>query len=92
MITAVRLLSACLLVLCIQCVIAKGKSVPADPTDCKGNTPFLLQDITDNTCLGPYGFTVCDERALWVLNRLVDREKTFSLATFLPPQPGGICL
>jgi hypothetical protein len=60
-------------------------STPADPYDCKGNTPFLLQDPRDNTCLGPNGFTACDERALWVLNRRVDRVGTYSLALFLPP-------
>jgi hypothetical protein len=67
----------------------------ADPYDCKGNTPFLLQDPRDNTCLGPNGFTVCDERALWVLNRRVDRVDTYSLAAFLPPTSpaaGGHCL
>ena len=88
---ALQIWAACFLVL-IRSVFSKGKSNPTDPNDCKGNTPFLLQDVRDNTCLGPYGFTICDERALWVLNRRVDREKTFSLATFLPPNTGGICL
>jgi hypothetical protein len=56
-----------------------------DATDHKGLTPFFLQDPTDQMCLGPNGFTVCDENALWLLTRRTGK-KTYSLVSFLHPQ------
>jgi hypothetical protein len=44
----------------------------------KGKTPFLLQDPVDQTCLGPHGFTVCDENALWIITPRKG-VKTFSM-------------
>lgn len=67
---------------------AKAK---ADPEDNKGNTPFFLQDPYDQTCLGPNGFTVCDERALWILTRRVGK-KTYSLVSLLNPSSSQHCL
>jgi len=64
---------------------------PADVNDNKGNTPFFLQDPRDQTCLGPNGFTVCDERSLWVLTRRAGK-KTYSLVSLLNPSPYGMCL
>jgi hypothetical protein len=49
-----------------------------DVNDNRGNTPFFLQDPYDQMCLGPNGFTVCDEAALWVLLKRKGR-KTYSL-------------
>ena len=46
-----------------MCSAAKGKRAKADPNDNRGNTPFFLQDPNDETCLGPEGFSVCDEQA-----------------------------
>ena len=42
-------------------------------------------------CLGPNGFTVCDERALWVLTKRTGT-KTYSLVSLLNPSPYGMCL
>lgn len=56
-----------------------------------GNTPFFLQDPYDETCLGPNGFTVCDERSLWILTRRAG-QKTYSLISLLNPSPHGMCL
>jgi len=64
---------------------------PSDPNDNKGNTPFFLQDPYDQTCLGPNGFTVCDERSLWILTRRAGK-KTYSLVSLLNPSPYGMCL
>ena len=64
---------------------------PVDVNDNKGNTPFFLQDPQDQTCLGPNGFTVCDERSLWVLTRRAGK-KTYSLVSLLNPSPYGMCL
>jgi hypothetical protein len=64
----------------------------ADPNDNKGNTPFFLQDPYDQTCLGPNGFTVCDERSLWVLTRRAGKKNTYSLVSLLNPSPYGMCL
>lgn len=42
-------------------------------------------------CLGPNGFTVCDERALWILTKRTGT-KTYSLVSLLNPSPYGMCL
>lgn len=55
-----------------------------DPNDNKGLTPFFLQDPTDQTCLGPYGFTACDENALWILTKRAGKS-TYSLVSLLAP-------
>jgi len=34
----------------------------SDPNDNRGNTPFFLQDPYDDMCLGPHGFTMCNEQ------------------------------
>jgi hypothetical protein len=78
--------------------LADSKTVQkkkTDPYDNKGNTPFFLQDARDSTCLGPNGFTICDERALWILTRRVDKKETYSLVSFInpkDPKQDGICL
>ena len=75
--------------------IAAGEAAqkPFDPNDNMGNTPFFLQDPSDQTCLGPHGFTVCDERALWVLTRRVGARKgLYSLVSLLNPNKDGLCL
>lgn len=70
-----------------------SKKQPAkDLNDNKGNTPFFLQDPYDHMCLGPNGFTVCDERALWVLTLRVGKKNTYSLASLLSPQANKKCL
>ena len=56
-----------------------------------GNTPFFLQDPYDQTCIGPNGFTVCDERSLWILTKRAGK-KTYSLVSLLNPSPSGMCL
>lgn len=61
----------------------------SDPNDNKGLTPFFLQDPTDETCLGPTGFTICDENALWLLTRRQGK-KTYSLVSFLSAEK-NIC-
>lgn len=97
------LTSAALYILALVCLSAfvgaasKGKKETkkevkkADPHDNKGNTPFFLQDSHDAMCLGPAGFTVCDERALWILTRRPGR-KTYSLVSLLNPSATGMCL
>jgi len=70
---------------------AKGKKKASDPNDNKGNTPFFLQDPYDQMCLGPNGFTFCDERTLWILTRRPGK-KTYSLVSLLNPSPAGMCL
>lgn len=80
--------------LTILCCIS-GASVQQkkkDPNDNKGNTPFFLQDPKDGTCLGSNGFTVCDERALWLLTRRVGKKNTYSLVSFFNPTQNGMCL
>jgi len=68
------------------------KKASQDPHDNRGNTPFFLQDASDEMCLGSSGFTICDETALWILTKRVGR-KTYSLVSLLnPPEQGGICL
>jgi hypothetical protein len=94
--TASALLLCMILAACIHSSFSKTSSKQAqkkkDPYDNPGNTPFFLQDPHDNTCLGPNGFTVCDERALWVLTRRADRKNTYSLVSLLQPSPYGMCL
>lgn len=86
-----------LLLLICSCPVAASKkkeSKPAkkaDPNDNKGNTPFFLQDPYDQMCLGPSGFTVCDERALWILTR-VSGKKTYALVSLLNPAATQHCL
>jgi hypothetical protein len=63
-----------------------------DPYDNKGNTPFFLQDPYDQMCLGPNGFTTCDENALWILTKRSGKS-TYSLVSLLSPSNnGGLCL
>jgi hypothetical protein len=68
------------------------KQQTKDLNDNKGNTPFFLQDPYDHMCLGPNGFTVCDERALWVLTQRVDKKNTYSLVSLLNPTANKKCL
>ena len=75
----------------ILIVLSSKNKEKIDPNDNKGNTPFFLQDPRDSTCLGPNGFTVCDERALWILTRRPGK-KTYSLVSFLQPNEKGMCL
>lgn len=60
-----------------------------DPNDNKGNTPFLLQDPYDSMCLGPNGFTMCDESALWILTKRTGK-KTYSLVSLMNPASNSI--
>lgn len=77
----------------LNLVDAAGTKVAkkADPNDNKGNTPFLLQDPRDEMCLGPSGFTICDETALWILTKRKGK-KTYSLVSLLNPSAGGLCM
>eukprot|EP00981_Chlorochromonas_danica_P004592 scaffold917_cov168-Ochromonas_danica.AAC.10 len=68
----------------------KSEKSSSDPNDNKGLTPFFLQDPTDQMCLGPKGFTICDEKALWILTRRPGK-KTYSLVSFHDPSK-GVCL
>lgn len=89
-------MQAYIVALCMMIVgIAMGeKSVSkqrkSDPNDNRGNVPFFLQDPYDQMCLGPDGFTNCDERALWILTKRPGK-KTYSLVSFLNPSSGS-CL
>lgn len=62
-----------------------------DPDDNRGNTPFFLQDPYDQMCLGPKGFTICDESALWILTKRTGK-RTYSLVSLLNPSSEGLCL
>jgi len=78
------------------CLVSFASCAPAakkkvDQNDNKGNTPFFLQDPYDQMCLGPNGFTVCDERALWILTKRAGM-KTYSLVSLLNPSYSGLCL
>lgn len=61
----------------ITCLMHSSSAASAAPkqkkkqdlNDNRGNTPFYLQDPYDEMCLGPHGFTACNEQALWVLTR-----------------------
>ena len=84
------------IIFCAQLVVAevakKQVARKSDPNDNKGNTPFFLQDPYDQMCLGPNGFTVCDENALWILTKRTGR-KTYSLVSLLNPHTSnGLCL
>lgn len=68
----------------------KKKTIKHDPNDHKGLTAFFLTDPTDGTCLGPNGFVMCDENALWLLTTRPGR-KTYSLLSLLAPSQ-NICL
>lgn len=77
-----------------ECSCAPSKKQVAkksDPNDNRGNTPFFLQDPYDQMCLGPKGFTVCDENALWILTKRTGK-KTYSLVSLLNPSSSGMCL
>lgn len=53
---------------------------------------FSRRKIVLNACsVGPGGFTVCDERALWILTKR-NGLKTYSLVSLLNPSPYGMCL
>lgn len=82
-----------LAVLCYSTYAAKAAAADKrDPNDNKGNTPFFLQDPDDNQCLGPRGFTECDESALWMLTKRKG-SKTYSLVSLLEPtEKLGGCL
>lgn len=64
--------------------VAKSSPKKHDPHDNKGLTPFFLQDPADQTCLGPRGFTACDENALWILTKRAGKS-TYSLVSLLAP-------
>jgi hypothetical protein len=66
-------------------------SVKIDPNDNKGNTPFFLQDPQDQMCLGPNGFTLCNENALWILTKRKGT-KTYSMVSLLNPNSNEMCL
>mmetsp|Transcript_34541 Transcript_34541/g.35210 ORF Transcript_34541/g.35210 Transcript_34541/m.35210 type:complete len:290 (-) Transcript_34541:197-1066(-) len=63
----------------------------ADPNDHNGNTPFFLQDPQDGMCLGPDGFTLCNELALWILTKRQGK-KTYSLVSLMNPNQNQMCL
>lgn len=87
------LLLSALLVMALTLAMASSKEKKAkkDENDNMGNTPFWLQDAEDQTCLGPSGFTICDERTLWILTRRKGR-KTYSLVSLLNPARQDHCL
>ena len=60
------------------------KKKASDPNDNRGNTPFFLQDPYDQTCLGPTGFTTCDEKALWMITTRKNK-KTYSFVSLYAP-------
>lgn len=72
-------------------VETKAVNSHKDAHDFKALTPFFLQDPYDQMCLGPEGFTNCDERALWILTRRSGK-KTYSLVSFLSPKSENVCL
>ena len=74
------------------CDVKSSEKKKPNPNDNKGNTPFFLQDPNDEMCLGPNGFTVCDEVALWILTKRVGKATTYSLVSLLNPSAGGLCL
>lgn len=93
----IQILTTLVLLLCISVYGAdtaakKQVAKKSDPNDNKGNTPFFLQDPYDNMCLGPKGFTTCDENTLWVLTKRAGK-KTYSLVSLLNTNTnGGLCL
>lgn len=72
---------------------SKNKKVvkKSDPNDNKGNTPFFLQDPYDSMCLGPNGFTMCNENALWILTKRTGKT-TYSLVSLFNPDTNQMCL
>ena len=95
-----RMLAIIIVVLALLWIPVQGANESAkkvavkktDPNDNKGNTPFFLQDPYDQMCLGPKGFTSCDENALWILTKRSGK-KTYSLVSLLNPSTnGGLCL
>lgn len=66
-----------------------------DLSDLRGSVPFFLQDSSDRTCLSPMGFTLCDERALWIFAKRTNKGKgnLFSLISMLySPSPSKMCM
>lgn len=72
--------------------VSGASKAVVDVNDNKGNIPFFLQDPKDTMCLGPKGFTLCDEGALWMLTKRPPLENTYSLVSFLYPSKKGLCL
>ena len=68
-----------------------AKQQKRDPNDNKGNTAFFLQHTADSTCLGPNGFTVCDETSIWILTKRPD-SKWYSLVSLFNSNEQGLCL
>jgi hypothetical protein len=85
------LVAAWLGLLAVAFAATKTQKKKSDPNDNRGNTPFFLQDPYDQMCLGPKGFTVCDENALWILTKRTGK-KTYSLVSLLNPSQQGLCL
>lgn len=81
----------CVLISINQILASKAVS-KKDVNDNRGQTPFFLQDPYDQTCLGPDGFTVCDETTLWVLTARAGKKDTYSLVSLLSPNSYGKCL
>lgn len=65
--------------------------IKRDPNNNKGNTAFFLQDTVDGTCLGPKGFTICDETSIWILTKRPE-SKWYTLASLFNPNEQGLCL
>jgi hypothetical protein len=83
------------IILYLFCIALTCTSSAADqdPNDNKGNTPFFLQDPSDQMCLGPNGFTLCDERALWILTKRDGvKQGRYSLVSLLNDAAPGPCL
>lgn len=72
-------------------LLVGAKQTKRDPNDNKGNTGFFLQDTVDGTCLGPKGFTVCDETSIWILTKRPD-SKWYTLASVFNVNEQGLCL
>eukprot|EP01041_Mallomonas_annulata_P006871 gene6871-13931_t len=81
----------CSLVLFVQSAPEKKTTKKSDPNDNKGNTPFFLQDPQDQMCLGPNGFTICNENALWILTKRAGK-KTYSMVSLMNPNSNEMCL
>lgn len=56
-----------------------------------GNIAFFLQDPTDGQCVGPQGFSVCDESAVWILTPRMG-SKNYSFVTLFASSSKGLCL
>ncbi len=79
-----------LFLLCSTYSQAEDNTKKSDPNDNKGLTPFFLQDPYDQSCLGPNGFTQCDENSLWYLTKR-NGKKTYSLVSFMSSS-SDVCL